>query len=70
MLCFKFCKLSNVSKIIFFLYTRTYTINILVSINCMVVLSLISKLEYAINRNRSRLLSDLISSMNLYIHVS
>ena len=48
----------------------THTINILISINCMVVFSLISKSEYAINRNRSRLLSDLISSMNLYIHVS
>ena len=32
----------------------------------MVVFSLISKLEYTINRNCLRLFSDLISSMNLY----
>ena len=64
MFCFKFCKLSNNSKIeLCFIYAY-YKYSLLVSMWCY---RLISKLEYTINRNCSRLLSDLISFMNLYI---
>ena len=61
MLCFKFRKLSNI--IMFYiriLYTSQQEIY-------GSVIILISKLEYAVNRNCQRLLSDLIRSMNLYI---